>query len=108
MEQNEHRVRDPARRFHLHDHGEYRVALSDDDWLALDTTFQRIGRQTNQEMQWWGDAAFRSSALSIFITEVDAALHDPGLKPQHEILAELLRVATFAHRTGKTLSLLGD
>ncbi len=88
--------------------GEYRVVLSDTEWLALGPMFQKIGALTGQEMEWWGDAEFDSNALPFFVNEVEVALKKPEFRHEREILVELLRVANHAYKAGKTLSFLGD
>ncbi len=88
--------------------GEYRVVLSDNEWFALEPLFQKIGRLTCQEMEWWGDAEFDSKTLPVFVIEVEVGLQSPQLDVGREVLMELLRVARHALDTGKKASFLGD
>jgi len=90
--------------------GEYRVSLPEELLVELKPLLHRVEEATGQELDPYGSATFLGPAIEQFIREIEATRRllsspDPQLE---EFLSELLRVASFAYRSGRALSYFGQ
>ena len=87
--------------------GEYRVTVDEGVLEELTAVLRRIEANTGEELDTYGQASFSGGALKEFIRELRTVVPSAISAAAAEFVADLLRVAEYAQREGKSVSYFG-